>query len=267
MNKLLIIAVLVINCSVLLHGQGELNEQQKIFFRNEKSFALLLNSNGIGLSYRDAKRIDYLNKRFFEIEAGTLKHPKEYKISNPYSQTGSFVFGKMHSTFYLRGGIGRQHEIYRKADLGGVAIRYFYSAGPALAVYKPIYYRVLYLDPNNQNEPIIREEKFESSFSLPQDIYSKSSFFKGIKETKVLPGLFTKAGFNFEYSKEDKLIHAIEMGAQLNAFPKKIPIMAGSENRAVFVSLFVSYRFGIVVDPLNPDSNRISNFMRRKKEQ
>jgi hypothetical protein len=36
-----------------------------------------------------------------------------------------------------------------------------------------------------------------------------------------------KAGFNFEYSKEDKIIHAIEFGAQINAFPKKIPIMAG----------------------------------------
>ena len=266
MKKLLII-VLALNSAVQLYGQGELNEQQKVFFRNEKSFGILLNSNGIGLSYRDAKRIDYLNKRFFEIETGTLKDPKEYKISNPYSQTGSFVFGKMNSTFYLRGGLGRQHEIFRKADLGGIAIRYFYSIGPVLALYKPIYYRVLYQDPNNLQEIQIREEKFESSFSLPQEIYSKASFFKGIKETKVMPGLFTKAGFNFEYSKEDKVIHAIELGGQINAFPKEIPIMAHDKNNAVFFSLFVSYRFGIIVDPLNPDSNRISNFMRRKKDQ
>ncbi len=266
MKNLLIIA-LAINSTLLLHGQGELNEQQKVFFRNEKSFAILLNSNGIGLSYRDAKRIDYLNKKFFEIEAGTLKHPKEYKISNPYSQTGSFVFGKMNSTFYLRGSLGRQHEIFQKADLGGIAIRYFYSGGPVLALYKPIYYRVLYQNPNNLNEIQIREEKFESSFSLPQEIYSKASFFKGIGETRVMPGLFTKAGFNFEYSKEDKVIHAIELGGQINAFPKEIPIMAGDQNKALFFSLFVSYRFGIIVDPLHPESGRISNFMRRKKNQ
>lgn len=263
MKKLLIVTSLIIYGSVSLYAQGELNEQQKVFFRNEMSFAVLLNSNGIGLSYREAKRIDFLNKRFFEIEAGTLKNQKEYKVSNPYTQTGSFVFGKLNSTFYLRGGVGRQHEIFKKADLGGIAIRYFYSAGPVLALYKPIYYKVLY-PTSNINEYIIKEEKFEASFSLPQEIYSKASFFKGVNETKVMPGLFAKGGFNFEYSKEDKVIHAIELGAQINAFPKKIPIMAGSDNRSIFFALFVSYRFGIIIDPLNPDSNKFSNFFKRR---
>lgn len=264
MNKLLIIAVLIIYGSVSLYAQGDLNEQQKVFFRNEMSFAILLNSNGIGVSYREAKRIDFLNKRFVEIEAGTLKHPKEYKISNPYTQSGSFVFGKLNSTFFLRGGVGRQHEIFKKADLGGVAIRYFYSAGPVIAFYKPIFYKVLY-PTSTINEYEIRLEKFEASFSLPQEIYSRASFFKGFDEIKVLPGLFAKGGFNFEYSKEDKLIHAIELGGQINAFPKKIPIMAGSENNNLFFSLFVSYRFGIILDPLNPDSNKLSNLFKRKK--
>ncbi len=264
MKKRLITTVLLIYGSVSLYSQGELNEQQKVFFRNEMSFAVLLNSNGIGISYREAKRIDFLNKKFLEFEAGSLKNSKEYKVTNPYTQTGSFVFGKLNSTFYLRGGMGRQHEIFKKADLGGVAIRYFYVIGPVISLYKPIYYKVLY-PTSNINEYVIKEEKFEASFSLPQEIYSKASFFKGLNETKVLPGLFAKGGFNFEYSKEDKLIHAIELGAQINAFPKKIPIMAGTENRSIFFSLFVSYRFGVILDPLNPDSNKISNLFRRKK--
>jgi hypothetical protein len=263
MKKLLIIAVIFLIGTASLHAQGDLNEQQKVFFRNERSFAILLNTDGIGVSYRGAKRIDYRNKRLLEIEAGTLKHPKEYKLSNPYTQAGNYIFGKLNSTFYLRGGIGHQHELYKKADLGGIAIRYFYSAGPVLALYKPIYYRVLYLV--SANEYQIIEEKFNSSIALPQDIYSRASFTKGFKEIKVLPGLFAKGGFNFEYSKEDKIIHAIELGAQINAFPKKIPIMATSSNKAIFFSLFVSYRFGMIIDPLNPDANKFSNIFRRKK--
>ena len=125
MKKLLIIVVLVLFGVSSVYAQGELNEQQKVFFRNEKSFAIILNSDGIGFSYRGAKRIDFRNKNLFEIELGTLKHPKEYKISNPYTPGGNFVFGKLNSTFYLRGGIGHQHELYKKADLGGIAIRYF----------------------------------------------------------------------------------------------------------------------------------------------
>jgi hypothetical protein len=264
MKKLLIIAVMFSFGAFSLNAQGEFNEQQKVFFRNERSFAILLNTDGIGISYRGAKRIDFLNKRLLEIEAGTLKHPKEYKLSNPYTQGGSFVFGKLNSTFYLRGGIGKQHELFKKADLGGIAVRYFYSAGPVIALYKPIYYRVLY--PVSVSEFEVKEEKFNVSIALPQDIYSRASFTKGLNETKVLPGLFAKGGFNFEYSKEDKIIHAIEVGAQINAFPKKIPIMASSDNKTIYFSLFGSYRFGMIIDPLDPESNKFSNIFRRKRK-
>jgi hypothetical protein len=265
MKKLLIIAVLVLFGISSVCAQGELDEQQKVFFRNERSFGISLNSDGIGFGYRGAKRIDFRNKRIFEIEGGTLKHQKEYKISNPYTTGGNFVFGKLNSTFYLRGGIGRQHELFKKADLGGIAIRYFYSAGPVLALYKPIYYRVLY--PVSVNEFIIKEEKFSTSIALPQDIYGRAAFTKGLNEIKVMPGLYAKGGFNFEYSKEDKVIHAIEVGAQLNAFPKEIPIMATTTNKAIFFSLFVSYRFGMIIDPLDPESNRFSSIFKKKKNK
>jgi len=266
MKKLLIIAVIVSYGVVSTYAQGELIEEQKVFFRNEKSFAVLLNTDGIGISYRGAKRIDFLNKRLFEIEAATLKHPKEYKLSNPYYQGGSFVFGKLNSTFYLRAGIGHQHELFKKADLGGVAIRYFYSGGPVLALYKPIYYKVLYFVSVNE-PPIIKEEKFNaSSIALPQDIYSRASITKGFDEIKVLPGAYAKTGFNFEYSKQDKIIHAIEVGAQINVFPKKLPIMASRDNKAIFFSLFVSYRFGVIINPLDRDANKLSNILRRKRE-
>jgi hypothetical protein len=260
MKKLLIIAVMFLFGEVTLSAQGELNEQQKVFFRNERSFAILLNTDGVGISYRAAKRVDYLNKHFLEIEAGTLKDPKEYSQSNDYDNT--LIFGKLNSTFYLRGSIGHQHELYKKADLGGIAIRYFYEAGPVFAIYKPIYYKVINVSGNTYE---IKEQKFDASIAIPDDIYSKAPFTKGLNETKVMPGLFAKGGFNFEYSKEDKIIHAIEVGAQINAFPEKIPIMFISNNKAIFFSLFVSYRFGIIIDPQDPESNKLSNIFKRKK--
>jgi hypothetical protein len=204
MKRLLIIAVVLLCGRVWLRAQGDLNEQQKVFFRNERSFGLLLNSDGIGISYREGKRVNFLNKSILEFDLGTLKHPKEYKMYNPYTTgTGSYVFGKINSVFFLRGGIGHQHEIYKKEDLGGVAIRYFFSAGPILALAKPIYYRIIYVV---GNDIILKDEKFDITRHQPDMIYSKSSFFKGIGETKAYPGVYVKGGFNFEYSKEDKVI-------------------------------------------------------------
>ncbi len=268
MKKLLIIVLPVWLITVSLYAQGEIDEQQKVFFRNERSLGILLNSDGFGLGYREGKRVDFLNKRFFEIDLGNLKHSKEYRYTyNNYGGgSGSFIFGKLNAVYFLRGGIGRQHEIFKKADLGGVAVRYFYSAGPVLALYKPIYYRVLYQISGSVYYFEIREEKFDVSIHDPTLIYSKASFFKGLDETKALPGLYAKAGFNFEYSRQDKMIHAIEMGAQVNAFPKEIPIMAAPHNKAIFFSLFLSYRLGVIVDPLHPEDMSIRNLFRRNRQ-
>jgi hypothetical protein len=263
MRKLLIIAVLVLLGVSSVYSQGELDEQQKVFFRNEKSFGISLNTDGLGFGYRGAKRINFRNKRLYEIDFGTLRHPKEYKISNPYTTGGNYVFGKLNSAFYLRGGIGRQHELFKKADLGGIAIRYFFSVGPVLGIYKPIYYRVLYA--LTANEYVIKEQKFTPAIALSTEIYGRASFTKGLDEIKVVPGLYAKGGFNFEYSKQDKVIHAIEAGLQVNAFPKEIPIMATTSNKAVFFSFFVSYRFGVIIDPLDPESNKFSNIFKKKK--
>jgi hypothetical protein len=266
MKKLLITAVGFILGFVSVFGQGDLNEQQKIFFRNERSLGILLNTDGFGLSYREGKRLDYLNKRILEVDLGTLKHPKEIKLSNPYYQTpGTFVYGKINSVIFIRGGIGHQHEIFKKADLGGIAIRYFYSGGPIIALYKPVYYKILNATPYS-GEFTITEEKLDITKYDPSMIYGKSAFTKGLGETKMLPGIYVKGGFNFEYSKEDKVIHAIELGAQINLFPKKIPIMATSNNKSIFFSLFASYRFGVVLDPLDPEANKFSNIFSRKRQ-
>lgn len=256
--------VLLINGVYIVYAQGDLNQQQKVFFRNERSFAFLLSTDGMGISYRSAKRIDFLNKRFLEFEAGTLKSAKEYRQRN-LIEGGSYVFGKQNSTFYIRGEAGRQHEIYSKQDFGGIAIRYFYSAGAVLALYKPIYYKFIYPVPGTLNQFDVHIEKFDPNVAVPADVYGKAPFTKGLNETKVMPGLFAKAGFNFEYSKEDRAIHAIEIGAQINAFPKEIPIMVYINNKQLFFSLFVSYRFGMIIDPLHPETNSFMNIFRRKK--
>lgn len=265
MKKLLSVSLLIILTYPAIKAQGELDEQQKVFFRNERTFSLSLNSNGYGIGYREGKRIDFLNKKLVEFELDVLKHPKEIKLASPYLQSGSsFVFGKLNNTFTLRGGYGNQHEIFKKADLGGVAIRYFYIGGPSLAFSKPIYYNVIYAVGGITYE--LRQETFNIDIHHPSDIYSKASFFQGIKETKVTPGFYIKGGFNFEYSKEDKIIHAIELGASLEGYTRKLPIMASDDNNALFFTLYVTYRMGIVIDPLDPGSVRFQNiFFKRQK--
>lgn len=260
--KQLLTILIIVAVSRSLFAQGDIDEQEKIFYRNERTLGVNLNSNGFGISYREGKRLDFLNKRIIDIDFNIIKHPKEVKLSNPWVQAGgNFVFGKQNELYSLRASIGHQREIFKKIDLGGVAVRYFFSGGAALALAKPIYYNVLYYTPASTYE--IKQEKFNDDILNITHIYNKASFFRGISETKVYPGLFAKAGLNFEYSKEDRVIHALELGTAFEAYSKKLPIMATDDNRALFLTLFVSYRVGIIIDPLNPEANRVQTLFFR----
>lgn len=227
------------------YSQGEIDTQKKVFYRNEKSVGLLLNSNGWGMNYRFGKRINAFKKYLYEVDFVGFKHPKEIKLSNAYNPTGkNYVFGKKNCCLDLRLGYGLQNEIFSKADKGGIAVRYFYTGGLSVAMLKPIYYQVFYA-----NSYSVSDEKFSSSITSPSDILGRSSFFKGAGETQFIPGIFMKFGFNFEYSQEDRILHALEAGCIAESFVKELPIMATAKNNQFYFMLFVSYRFGKIVDP------------------
>lgn len=232
--------------ALTLFSQGEISEQPRVFYRNEKSLGILFNTNGLGVSGRYASRINARRKTIYELDFVGIKHAKEYRYSNPYNSNKTFVFGKLNSFFDLRAGYGKQKEMFRKVDKGGISIRRYWSLGPNLGILKPIYYEVLQStsDPYQYN---LVTEKFVTHLNQ-QYIYGRASFFKGIDEISVVPGAYGRLGLSFEYSKSDIIIHAIETGIVLDGFIKKIPIMDTEKNDFLFLTLFISYRFGRVVD-------------------
>ena len=230
-----------------LFAQGEFKEQPRIFYRNERSIGFMLNTNGLGASGRYAKRINARKKTIYEIDLVSIKHPKEVKISNSYYNNRSFVFGKLNAFFNLRGGWGKQKEMFRKIDRGGISIRRYFTVGPAIGFLKPIYYEVFKTGGGGTDDYYITEEKFNTS-THQGNIYGRASFFKGFSEISVVPGVYGRIGVSFEYSTSDVTIHAIETGLILDVFPKEMEIMATEDNSFYFLTLFVSYRFGRVVD-------------------
>ena len=233
-----------------LAGQGDIDPQNRIFWRNEKSIGAALNADGWSVIYRDLRQFKPSQRWFLEGSVEGFKHPKEIKLSNYYFQSpGSFVFGKLNSTWTIGGGAGYQREIFEKRDLGGVSISWFAGGGATLLFAKPIYYKIIVL--LGDDFYTIEEQKFDLTIHQPLDIMSKASFFKGFDEIKLYPGLYSRTGFNFEYSKNDRVTHAIEVGASLHAFTKKIPIMASEDNKQFFPSIFVSYRIGMILDPVS----------------
>jgi len=237
-------------------------DMPKIFYRNEKTIAINLNSNGWGLGYRYGSRINVFEKRIYEFDFSVIKHSKEINSSNSsIFSSESFVFGKQNSIFDLRFGYGKQNELYRKPDAGSVAIRYFYSVGPSIVLQKPIYYDILTRE--NDSTYTIHEEKFNPTIHTADEINGKSSFFKGFDEIKIIPGLFFKTGFNFEFSQKETTVHALEAGVLLQAYLNDLEIMAIDDNQQFFFSLFICYRIGKIVNAqkISPD------YLKRRKKK
>jgi len=249
--------------SEIAFSQGEIDDQPKIMLKNEISGVALLTSNGIGVGYRYGKRINARNQTIYEVDFMNVKHPKEIRLTSNYNyySSRSFVFGKQNNFFELKGTLGKQYEMFRKNDKGGVSIRYFYSAGPTIGILKPIYYEIRYITGDYFT---IKDEKFNTSIHQ-SNINGRSSFFKGFDELSVVPGATAKVGFSFEYSREDAVIHAIDVGVGLDIFPKAVPIMATQNNNFYFLNLSAGYRFGKIVDV--SDAARAKSQKTRRQEQ
>lgn len=230
----------------LVFSQGEIDEQEKLFYRNEKTYAIGLNSNGMSFNYRYAVRINAFRHRVYELDFANIKHTKELKIVNPspyYYTTDRFVFGKINVLMVARLNYGYQKEIYQKRDVGGLSIRRNYSLGASLGLLKPIYYEIV-----NPFSMVIEDKKFDPDVHTSVDILGTSSFFKGFGEIKPDPGVHFKYSYSFEYSKKDDVLRMLEVGfiSEMFLYPPKI--MAITTNSPFFMTLFVQYRFGKVVD-------------------
>ncbi|MCK4922909.1 MAG: hypothetical protein KAS71_17790 [Bacteroidales bacterium] len=227
-------------------SQGEFDIQAKILYKNERTFGGFLNSNGLGGDYTFSERINARDHQLYQVEVLMLRHPKEIKISNSYYTNKGFVFGKTNNFIEIKGQWGKQTEVYRKNDASGISVKYFYSMGPTIGILKPIYYEILYTT-GVPWDVYTKIEKFTTSVHQT-NIYGKASFFEGIREISIIPGISAKFGFNFEYSKDNKSLSALEIGIGADLFPKNIPIMAIETNQFFYLNLFAGYRFGKVID-------------------
>jgi len=258
-RRFIFLAFYLIVCANFLFAQEDLSSIPKIFYRNEKTISLNFSTNSWGLGYRYGSRINYFEKRLYEVEFSNIKHSKEIKSTSTFLSPESFVFGKLHSVYDLRFSYGKQNELYGKKDKGSVAIRYFYSVGPSIAFLKPIYYKINHL----VNDTIqISEEKFNPDIHTSDRISGKASYFKGFDEMKIVPGVFIKLGINFEFSQSDVVVHALEAGAMFQAYTNSLELMAVDDNQQFFFTLFICYRIGKIVN-----AQEISDeyFKKRKK--
>lgn len=245
----IILPFLFILCVSNAFAQGELQTEREPDKYNLNSYGIKINSNGYGLYYNFSHRINYRLRNFIESEYNYQKHPKEIKVINGYLDAYSvrkFVFGKTHTVHNIKVGYGYNKMIYEKRDKNSVSIHLIGSAGIIMAISKPIYYEIVdsIKYSNNYPIPMTSFHKIDINFqNNPSDILGKAPFSYGFNELKFHPGLYAKAGLQFDFSQNVMQTQVLETGVILDSYLIPVEIMAGQESH-IYVSLYIAYHFG-----------------------
>ncbi len=224
-------------CNVTVFSQLPAQDDIRVLQRYENNYYLKIHSQGLGIGYRTGYNMTALKKRMYDFSFFTMKHPKEVRISNTIGDfdAKSYIYGKMNSLFLVEASVGTLRILNEKPYWGGIELRTFVSAGPVIGFTKPVY---LYIYPERSLQ------KYDPEKHFYDNIYGRGPFFKGFNEIKLHPGLYCKAGFNFEHGSDESRIRALEAGVMFCAFLKPIEIMSYTKNNNLFATIYLSYQFG-----------------------
>lgn len=260
MKKYFLLLLFLICLLVQLPGQTfqpkQLDEQGKgLVYEKEFSVDLkILQTNGFALGVNVGKLKTYYKTRFWHIEIGELKNPKEFRqnssafTSFPGSPR-SYIYGKQNNFYLVRGGFGVKRYLSEKARQKGVAVGFSYEFGPTLGLLKPYY---LELPPRSDNlSGFTVSEKYSEEnadrFLDPNQISGASGFTRGLGEISPLPGAHAMFAFHFDWGAFDEVVKALEAGLVIDVFPREVPILVerdNVENTPIFFNVYVNLQFG-----------------------
>jgi len=228
-------------------------ENVGIIYNRETTFNMKLTTNrGFVPGMEFGRLRTYYKTTFFHISLGEIKHPKEQRQSADPLLSRSFrpfIFGKQNNLFVVRSGWGVKRYYSEKAKHKGVAVGMSYAIGPSLGLLKPYYLAICYPDPDRPGDCRIFHEKYSAenaSLFLDENgrIKGASPFTRGFGELSFLPGANASIAFHLDWGAFDEFVKALEIGAMLDVFPKKAPILVTEENKQFFLNFFINLQLG-----------------------
>lgn len=246
-KQITILFILVI-ASIGLFAQFDTEEfdtlENQILYNRQRTFGIIAHSLGIGVQFRTGKRITYFKTRIIEIEFVSMRSYKQQKIYNVYlPDSRRYVYGKLNDAFFLRAGMVWKKLLNRKPYWGGVELRFTYGGGISLGLAKPYYYYTYYVRQDAHGNDIV-EQRTERYSENIEYFYGRAPFTKGLSEITLHPGLFGKAGLNFEFGKRNTKIRALEIGVTVDIIPLGLNILANNTNQIFFPTGYLKFSFG-----------------------
>jgi hypothetical protein len=223
-------------------------------YNHALSLSARLNTNGWSGGIYYLKQLSAGKKAVWQLHFSELKHEKEVKqqrSDNRYSHLGkntAYILGKMNNAYTLQLGYGREQMLFPALIDGNLSVSLRYVAGASLAVLKPYYLNLIYVEYTPEEKSYSRSEKYtpanadhslRSAYILGSDKWSK-----GLGEMKYIPGVFAELAFAIEPEKPKSFVKTITIGGNAAFYASKIEIMAERKAYPYQASFFVGLALG-----------------------
>jgi hypothetical protein len=213
-----------------------------IQYKNESYGGINIHALGFGLSYKRAKHVTALLKKSWDFDLVTFHHSKQIKTKNQYSENSkAYYFGKLNSVLMLRAGYGFQKVLFGKELPGAIEIRMNYYVGASIGILKPVYLEII---KDSNAGQYLESEKYDPEKHQQSVIDGRSSWFRGLSQLTINPGVYGKFGFSFEFGTDEERVKVIETGVVADFHPSAMKMMAFDKNNPLIVSFYVSLLWG-----------------------
>lgn len=234
--------ILSLFLSGIVIGQEEDKGEAGKLMRKEAIGGLNFNAHGAtgwGIAGEYGFQKNYKYKHLIGFTLTNIRHPKEYKI---FAQSGSpkgYYFGKLESLVSFRPTFGGKRILFKAKRENGIEIGAKFHIGPSIGLVKPVYLKI---DKINAQDV---DERYDPDVHNFGNIASRSSWFKGLGEANFRAGIFTKVGFDFNFSTIKESISGGEIGFMCDYFPgKEIEMVHNNDNSNFFASLYLQFNLG-----------------------
>jgi hypothetical protein len=247
-RKISLLLILIFS-GLFVYAQFDTEEvdsvENKILYNKQYTYGVTLHNLGLGINFRTGGRQSIFKTRMIEFEFVSMRSYRQVKLVNPYFvNSRRYVYGKYNDAFFLRAGVIWKKLLNRKPYWGGVEVRMLYGGGFSLGLAKPYYLYVIEDISGNGTQFVLKEERFNPEKHSSTIIYGRAPFTTGLGEITLHPGIYLKAGLNFEYGSKSTSIKSLEIGGVVDVLPTGLSIMADKTDQIVFPGLYLNINFG-----------------------
>jgi len=215
-------------------------------FKHVMTIGVNTNTNSAligGFSFKYGRKINDKQTLIFGGELVNVKSHKEEKFSS-ISTGNSFIPGKINYLYSLRTQIGKEYLLFGAYPEDGIRLSAIFMGGITWGIVKPYYIEYDYSQ--DVGYPSYEIEAYDPTKHQLSRILGRGGFFHGFEGLNLSMGLNAKASLNFEFGKGDLLesVSGIEVGFNIEYFPKEVDIFAVENNQNVYTSLFLIFYIG-----------------------